>query len=286
MQNLCALQIDTQEGVQKRAELDAFERHNVALASGRTTDAIARQGEADVAQEGKRAQQEASGHAIQMNADRAKGVQVCHCSTLRAPTSVERQRGASHVSLGTVPLKQAQASDGSPHVHTTAVTSMRHRESWRSSGVAASASHATELRPCMQSFWQPQDTPDSDIRPDKPSMDVMCPISGEKLRLKDLTPVKFAVVPDGDGDEYMDPVSKDAFTNTSQIVVLKPTGDAMLAKTYKSCVQPDGHYNGAHAVTLQLRYWAHEVQLLRRSTCHILHSSVIMLCWMHVAIVA
>ena len=78
------VQAATQESVQKRAELDAFERHNVGLASSRTTDAIARQGEIDVAQESKRARVESSGHAIQMNAERAQGVQVrlvrCWCT--------------------------------------------------------------------------------------------------------------------------------------------------------------------------------------------------------------
>ena len=96
----------------------------------------------------------------------------------------------------------------------------------------------------VQSFWQPQDTPDSDIRPDKPSLDVVCPISGNKLRLKDLTPVKFTEAPGEAEHTYMDPVSKDVFTNSHEIVVLKPTGDVMLAKTYKHCVKPDGHYNG------------------------------------------
>lgn len=96
----------------------------------------------------------------------------------------------------------------------------------------------------VQSFWQPQDTPDSDIRPDKPSMDILCPVSGKKLRLKDLVPVKFTPVSEDSDGQYMDAVTKDVLTNSSHIVVLKPTGDAVLAKTYKTCIQPDGHYNG------------------------------------------
>lgn len=102
-------------------------------------------------------------------------------------------------------------------------------------------------RGAVQSFWQPQDTPDSAIRPDKPSMDVVCPVSGKKLRLKDLTPVKFTAAPDDSGSLFMDPLSKDMLTNSSTIVVLKPTGDAMLMTTYVQCVKPDGHYDGASA---------------------------------------
>jgi hypothetical protein len=96
----------------------------------------------------------------------------------------------------------------------------------------------------VQSFWQPQGTPDSDIRPDKPTLDVVCPVSGAKLKLKDLTPVKFTPAPDAADITFMDPVSKDILRNSSVIVVLKPSGDAMLEKTYKTCVKPDGTYNG------------------------------------------
>ena len=77
-------------------------------------------------------------------------------------------------------------------------------------------------------------------------MDVVCPVSGKKLRLKDLTPVKFTDAPEDSGSMFMDPLSKDMLANSSTIVVLKPTGDAMLMTTYLQCVKPDGHYNGAH----------------------------------------
>jgi hypothetical protein len=97
---------------------------------------------------------------------------------------------------------------------------------------------------CLQSFWQPQNTPDSAIRAEKPSMDVMCPVSGKKLRLKDLTPVKFTSAPEDSGGKFMDPLSKDILSNSSTIVILKPTGDAMLASTFKQCVEPDGQYEG------------------------------------------
>lgn len=41
---------------------------------------------------------------------------------------------------------------------------------------------------------------------------------------QDLITVKFTPVPDGGPNEYMDPVTKDGFTNASRLVVLKPTG--------------------------------------------------------------
>lgn len=44
------------------------------------------------------------------------------------------------------------------------------------------------------------------------------------LRLQDLVAVRFLPVPDGAPHEYMDPVTKDAFTNASRLIVIKPTG--------------------------------------------------------------
>lgn len=101
----------------------------------------------------------------------------------------------------------------------------------------------------LQSFWQPQDTPVSDIRAEKPSADVLCPISGKKLRMKDLTAVKFTPADEGKDGEYMDPISLDVLRNSSTLVVLKPTGDVVLEKTYISCVKPDGVYKGAELQT-------------------------------------
>lgn len=104
----------------------------------------------------------------------------------------------------------------------------------------------------MQSFWQPQDTPDSDIRAEKPSADVLCPISGKKLRMKDLTVVKFTPADEGKDGVYMDPISLDVLRNSSKLVVLKPTGDVVLEKTYTSCIKPDGVYKGMQLPTPEL----------------------------------
>lgn len=87
---------------------------------------------------------------------------------------------------------------------------------------------------------------DNDSGLDKPSMDVLCPVSGKKLRLKDLVDVHFTDAPDDSGGPYMDPVTNDVFINSHELVVLRPTGDVVLAKTYKTCIKPDGHFRGAH----------------------------------------
>lgn len=96
----------------------------------------------------------------------------------------------------------------------------------------------------MKAFWVPSKAPDARQVLAKPDTATYCPASGKKLRLKDLIAVKFARTPEEDSGVYMDPVTQDTFTNASSLVVLKPTGDIMLSETYKSCVKPDGHYNG------------------------------------------
>lgn len=96
----------------------------------------------------------------------------------------------------------------------------------------------------VQSFWQPQGTPASQLRASKPSIDVPCPVTGKKLRLKDLTPVNFTPASDDTDNSYMDPVSKDLLSNSSRLVVIKPSGDVLLEKTYRACIKPDGIYKG------------------------------------------
>lgn len=87
------------------------------------------------------------------------------------------------------------------------------------------------------------------MRADKPSADVLCPISGKKLRMKDLTQVKLTSADEGQDGVYIDPISLDTLRNSSILVVLKPTGDVVLEKTYKTCIKPDGTYKGAQLNT-------------------------------------
>lgn len=63
---------------------------------------------------------------------------------------------------------------------------------------------------CVQSFWAPSMTPQAESRVEKPDTDTYCPATGNKLRLKDLIPVKFTKVPTDSESEgrFMDPVTK------------------------------------------------------------------------------
>lgn len=95
-------------------------------------------------------------------------------------------------------------------------------------------------------------------------MDCICPGSGKKLRLKDLVKVEFTPVPEKLREElkgarngnasplYMDPISREIFTNSTRLVVLKETGTVLTKKSYETCVKPDGLYDGKPKVLSQV----------------------------------
>jgi len=88
--------------------------------------------------------------------------------------------------------------------------------------LAASCESDTSL--FLQAFWVPSQAPQAKDLMQKPDTATYCPASGKKLRLKDCVAVKFTPVPEGDPGRYMDPITKDTFTNASRLVVIAPTG--------------------------------------------------------------
>ncbi|KAF6256994.1 hypothetical protein COO60DRAFT_1702037 [Scenedesmus sp. NREL 46B-D3] len=93
----------------------------------------------------------------------------------------------------------------------------------------------------LKAFWVPSQAPEAKDLMAKPDTATYCPASGKKLRLKDCVAAKFTQVPEGESGRFMDPITKDTFTNTSRLVVIAPTGDVLLEETYKTCIKPDGH---------------------------------------------
>jgi hypothetical protein len=76
----------------------------------------------------------------------------------------------------------------------------------------------------MRAFWLPSKTPEAKALLDKPDMSTRCPATGKKLKLKDLVAVRFTRAPEEEEGRYTDPVTRETFTNSSALVVLKPTG--------------------------------------------------------------
>lgn len=98
----------------------------------------------------------------------------------------------------------------------------------------------------LDGFWKM----DGGVRDDltheckKPDLETKCPTTLEKLRMKDLVPIKWTKVRVGESGRYMCPVTFKTLTNTTSIVVLKPTGDALSEEGYKLAVEKEGSYNG------------------------------------------
>ena len=101
-------------------------------------------------------------------------------------------------------------------------------------------------------FWLPSQAPDqSDERKTEAAASkketTTCPITGKKLRLKDLIDVRFTRVPESQQEEvqqFMCPVSRDIFGPTSKLVLLRPTGDVLLESSYNTAVKPEASYRG------------------------------------------
>jgi nitric oxide synthase-interacting protein len=85
------------------------------------------------------------------------------------------------------------------------------RVSGGASSVAATAFQAEQARG-LKAFWMPGQTPDTGSKAAKPSADTLCPSTGKKLRMKDLTPVRFTRCPgeeQEEGGRFMCPTCKE-----------------------------------------------------------------------------
>lgn len=110
-------------------------------------------------------------------------------------------------------------------------------------GVVAIKDNADRMKE-MKAFWVPGKAPGVREVMHKPDEDTRCPASGSKMRLKDLSAVRFTPVPEGEAGRHMDPVTKDVFTNSSRLMVLRPTGDVVLQETWEKCIKPEGSFKG------------------------------------------
>lgn len=81
-----------------------------------------------------------------------------------------------------------------------------------------------------RSFWVPELHPTAEAtKLEKPSDKILCPITGEPLKFKELLPVKFTPINDDDSfnkligkkERYMCPVTRDILTNSSRCAYLK-----------------------------------------------------------------
>jgi nitric oxide synthase-interacting protein len=109
----------------------------------------------------------------------------------------------------------------------------------------------------MKAFWGTDTTPlarpTPSILQERLKESDTCPVTGKKLRLRDLIPMNLTKASSDPTANYMDAITGDVFSNRSRLVCLRPTGAVMLFKTYKRLVEPVGTYDG-HKVSQVKRY--------------------------------
>jgi nitric oxide synthase-interacting protein len=105
----------------------------------------------------------------------------------------------------------------------------------------------------MNAFWLPSKTPTADPNAArKPSTETTCPTTSKRLRMKDLVDVKWTRAPESESDrlsghgthKYMCPVTRKTLTNATQVLILRPSGDAVSEEAYKMVIARDGAHDG------------------------------------------
>ncbi|VDM44713.1 unnamed protein product [Toxocara canis] len=98
------------------------------------------------------------------------------------------------------------------------------------------------------SFWVPQLIPTAEeAKLQKPDQRVLCPMSGRPLKIKELMPVKFTKIADGDDGtkwiarkvRYMCPVTHDALTNTTRCAYLKTSQSVVTMSCVEQIIRKD-----------------------------------------------
>ncbi|KAF4658272.1 hypothetical protein FOZ61_005735 [Perkinsus olseni] len=114
-------------------------------------------------------------------------------------------------------------------------------EAARSVGVSIPWEHKSEAR--AKSFWAAEEMPEFQKECKKPeSLVPRCPMTGKKLRLKDLVPVKFELTNDAKGKDtdyagmYCCAVSKKPITH-QRCVLLRPSGVVIIEKVFDELVK-------------------------------------------------
>ncbi|XP_046673479.1 nitric oxide synthase-interacting protein homolog [Homalodisca vitripennis] len=112
-----------------------------------------------------------------------------------------------------------------------------------------SVSNMTEGRDkVLPSFWIPSKTPAARLSTvEKPDKNVLCPMSGKPLKLKDLITVKFTEVRDPDDkkshlvkeNRYMCAVTHDILNNSVPCAVLRTTGDVVTMECVEKIIKKD-----------------------------------------------
>lgn len=100
----------------------------------------------------------------------------------------------------------------------------------------------------LPSFWIPALTPNADkVQMKKPGKAVLCPMSGQPIKVKDLIPIEFTEINDPDEkksliarrDRYMCAVTHDVLGNSVPTAVLKTSGNVVTMECVEKLIKKD-----------------------------------------------
>lgn len=100
----------------------------------------------------------------------------------------------------------------------------------------------------LPSFWVPNQTPAaSKTEVKKPDEKVRCPVSGQTLRMKDLTDIIFTPIKDGDDKKsvivkdarYVCAVTNDVLSDSVPCMVLKTSSNVITVECYEKIIKKD-----------------------------------------------
>uniref|UniRef100_A0A1B6CB42 Nitric oxide synthase-interacting protein homolog n=2 Tax=Clastoptera arizonana TaxID=38151 RepID=A0A1B6CB42_9HEMI len=100
----------------------------------------------------------------------------------------------------------------------------------------------------LPSFWIPSMTPEANSQVlQKPDKNILCPMTGNPLKMKDLIDVKFTEVRDPDDkkshlvkeNRYMCAVTHDVLSNSVPCAVLRTTGDVITMECVEKIIKKD-----------------------------------------------
>uniref|UniRef100_A0A069DR42 Nitric oxide synthase-interacting protein homolog n=1 Tax=Panstrongylus megistus TaxID=65343 RepID=A0A069DR42_9HEMI len=112
-----------------------------------------------------------------------------------------------------------------------------------------SVSNMTEGRDKhLPSFWIPSKTPSVKAKQmEKPDKNVLCPMTGKPIRMKDLFDVKFTLVKDPDDkksliikdNRYMCAITHDILGNSVPCAIIRTTGDVVTMECVEKIIKKD-----------------------------------------------
>lgn len=155
--------------------------------------------------------------------------------------------------------------ENNPNIHKTSQNMMKSKNVTVHSQIVVSGGVNIETNrhqiKKLKTFWGPatayKTTMNPSITQEISFCFNKCPITGNKLKHNDLirlrfTPVQSQTNLSNQTFKYMDPISREVFTNRSHLICFRPSGDVFSYDIFKKFVEPIGVFGGYKVVAKDL----------------------------------